>query len=178
MTHTHTNLSFDQLRSSGEFLRIIIKSLTSCVLLLDHEMNLVAFNHPLETIFGVQPPNGEQLHKCGNVIGCAYAVESMLECGTTDHCKTCPIRVNALESYVRGTESYKQKLSRDFYTAKGEKILKHLQFSSVSFVYADEKYILVIIEDITEQTNYAKINQQQQKTIEDLEDKIKLLTKK
>lgn len=156
-------------------MRTIIESLTSCVLLLDHEMNLKAFNRPLETIFGVQPPEGEILQKCGNVIGCAYAVESMKECGTTDHCKTCPLRVNALESYVRGTESYKQKLSRDFYTAKGDKILKHLQYSSVSFIYDDEKYILVIIDDITEQASLVQYCEEMKLKIEELEDKIQFL---
>lgn len=151
MIQTHTNLNFTQLQSSGDFLRIIIDHLSSCILLLDHEMNLKAFNRPLETIFGVNPPEIGGYIKCGNVIGCAYAVESMKECGKTDHCKTCPLRVSALESYVRGTETHRQKLTRDFYNAKGEKKLKHLQFSTVSFVYEKEKYILVNIEDTTEQ---------------------------
>lgn len=177
MTFTHTNLSFSQLNSSSDFMRIIIENLTSCVLLLDHEMNLKAFNRPLESIFGVQPPKGEELLKCGNVIGCAYAVESMMECGTTDHCKTCPLRVDALESYVRGTETYKQKLSRDFYTCRGEKILKHLQYSAIGFMFDNEKYILVIIDDITEQTNQLMRFQEMQAKIEELEETIAYLRK-
>jgi len=171
--HTHTNLSFSQLNASGDFLRIIIDNLTSCILLLDHEMNLKAFNRPLETIFGVDPPSGETLIKCGNVIGCAYAVESMKECGTTDHCKICPLRISALESYVRGVETYKQKLSRSYYSAKGQKFLKHLQYSTGSFVFEKEKYILVIIDDITEQMVLEDKCQRLEKTIEELEDKIR-----
>jgi hypothetical protein len=148
-----TNVSFDYLSGSNEFLNRIVHNISSCVLLLNGEMMLKANNEPLKTIFSNKPHEDIMYHKCGNVIGCAYAVEEEKECGTTSQCNTCPLRISALKSYSNGISVYKEKLSREFYTTSLTKELKHLQFSTRLFSFERERYIILIIDDITPLVN-------------------------
>jgi hypothetical protein len=148
-----TNVSFDYLSGSNEFLNLIIHNISSCVLLLNGDLMLKAYNEPLKTIFSNKPHEDIMYRKCGNVIGCAYAVEEEKECGNTSQCNTCPLRISSLKSYSDGISVYKEKLSRDFYTTSLTKELKHLQFSTRLFSFERERYIILIIDDITPLVN-------------------------
>jgi hypothetical protein len=144
-----TNVSFDYLSNSNEFLNLIIHYISSCVLLLNREMMLKAYNEPLRTIFSNKPHEDIMYRKCGNVIGCAYAVEEEKECGSTSQCKTCSLRVSAMKSYSDGVFIYKEKISREFYTTDHKKVMKHLEFSTRVFEFEQERYVILIIDDIT-----------------------------
>jgi hypothetical protein len=144
-----TNVSFDHLSKSNDFLNLIIHSISSCVLLLNQEMMLKAYNEPFRTIFSNKPDEDIMYHKCGNVIGCAYAVEEVKECGTTSQCSSCSLRISALKSYTDGILVYKEKISREFYTSEHKKELKQLQFSTRIFHFELERYIVLIIDDIS-----------------------------
>jgi hypothetical protein len=146
---SHTNRSFDYLSKSDGFLNLIIHNISSCVLLLNNEMMLMAYNEPLKAMFSDKDHNEIMYQKCGNVIGCALAVEEEKECGTTSHCRICSLRESALKTYINGIVVYKEIISREFYISKHKKELKHLQFSTRIFNFEDEKYILLIINDIT-----------------------------
>lgn len=145
----HTNKSFDIIKGSSGFLDIIMQEIPSCVLLLDSEMMLFAYNDALKTIFSNKPEEYILYKKCGNVIGCAYAVEEEKECGTTSMCKFCSLRESALTSYSSSMNIYKQRLDREFYTTGLNKEMKHLEFSSRVFQYDRERYVVLIINDIT-----------------------------
>jgi hypothetical protein len=144
-----TNVSFDHLSKSNDFLNLIIHSISSCVLLLNQEMMLKAYNEPLRTIFSNKPDEDIMYQKCGNVIGCAYAVEEVRECGTTSQCSSCSLRISALKSYFDGILIFKEKISREFYTSEHKKELKQLQFSTRIFHFELERYIVLIIDDIS-----------------------------
>lgn len=148
-----TNVSFDFLSKSDKFLNLIIHNISSCVLLLNKDMMLKAYNEPLKTIFSNKPEEEILYHKCGEVIGCAYSVEEEKECGTTSQCKTCSLRESALQSYSDGTMIFKEKIEREFYTSNLKKELKHLQFSVRNFNFENERYILMLIDDITPLVN-------------------------
>jgi hypothetical protein len=143
------NISFSYLSTSPQFLNLIINNITSCVLLLNNQMMLKAYNDPLKTMFSNKKHEDIIYHKCGNVIGCAYAVEEEAECGTASHYAYCILRESALLTYASGKPTIKQKFSRDFYTSATHKELKHLQFSIKVFDFHLERYILLIIDDIT-----------------------------
>lgn len=143
------NTSFNFLKGSSDFLNIIINNISSCVLLLDNNMMLHAYNDALQTIFTRKENEHILYHKCGNVIGCAYAVEEQKECGTTTMCQYCSLRESALLSYTEGKNIYKERLDREFYKTNFQKVMKHLQFSSRVFYFKKERYIILIIEDIT-----------------------------
>jgi hypothetical protein len=145
-----TNESFDFLGNSSEFLNLMIHDIGSCILLLDKDMMLYAYNEPLKNIFADKPNEDILYKKCGNVIGCAYAVEEEKECGTSSQCAFCSLRENTFNSYLDNQAIYNIRIDREFYKTNTEKVLKHLQFSTRLFNFKKDKYIMIIIEDITQ----------------------------
>ncbi|MGQ8335079.1 hypothetical protein ACUNWD_00895 [Sunxiuqinia sp. A32] len=145
-----TNVSFDYLRHSSDFLNIILNNISSCILLLDKKMELQAFNEPLISIFSARKGEDLLYVRCGEAIGCAYQVDEMKECGKTSQCANCSIRESALLSYFEKKPIYRDNFSREFYMHNGKKVMKHLQFSTRCFEFQNDSYIILIINDITE----------------------------
>ncbi|WP_297091940.1 hypothetical protein [uncultured Draconibacterium sp.] len=146
---TMANHSFDMLATSGEFMQMILNNITSCVLLLDKDMKLQAFNDVLKTIFSNKADEDILYLLCGEAIGCAYQIEEAKDCGKTSKCCTCELRLSAFDSYLNNTIVYKQHIQRPFFNKKGEREMKDLQFSTRHFYFRNEKYIILIIDDIT-----------------------------
>ena len=165
---SHTNKCFEYLSNSPDFLYSIISNLNACVLLLDKQMRLVAFNDPIKTIFSNKPDEHLLYHRCGEALGCAHTVDEMKDCGKTSKCESCKLRELALLTYLNDQPVYKEQISREFYTKTGEKEMKHLQFSIQLFRYEKEKYILILVEDITHLVNQKETIKQQQLTIDKL----------
>ncbi len=149
---TMTNESFNFLRGSSDFLNTILNNITSCVLLLDKEMRLRAFNDALNTIFTSKKEEELRYQKCGEAIGCAHQIEEQKECGETTKCKSCELRIAALTSYMNNEIIEKDHIIRPFFDTNHQKVDKHLQFSTRLFLFNHEKYIIMIIEDITNLT--------------------------
>ncbi len=146
---TMANHSFDMLAGSGEFMNLLLDNITSCVLLLDKNMRLQAFNNALKTIFS-NKANENLLYKpCGEAIGCAYQIEEAKDCGKTSKCCTCELRLAAFDSYLNNTIVYKKHIRRPFFNQNNEREMKDLQFSTRHFYFKQEKYIILIINDIT-----------------------------
>ncbi|WP_319511656.1 hypothetical protein [uncultured Draconibacterium sp.] len=147
---TMANHSFDMLAESGEFLNLVLNNITSCVLLLDKDMKLQAFNDALKSIFSNKADEDLKYMLCGEAIGCAYQIEEAKDCGKTSKCCTCELRLAAFDSYLNNTVIYKKHIRRPFFNENGERIMKDLQFSTRHFYFKNEKYIILIIDDITE----------------------------
>lgn len=145
-----TNVSFAFLKSSSDFLNLVLNNINSCVLLLDKDMRLQAFNDATTAIFLRNKEEDIQYVRCGEAIGCAYQVEEMKDCGQTPHCNRCPLREAALISYSENKPVYREHIAREFYMNDGKKVLKHLQFSTRSFHFQKDRYILMIVDDISE----------------------------
>ncbi len=150
---SHANLSFNLLSGSSKFLNIVLDNINSCVLLLDKNMELVAFNNSLKTIFSNNKDEDLLYWKCGEAIGCAYQIEEKKECGTTSMCSSCELRLAAMESYLDDIAVYKEHIQRPYFNYEGDKIDKDLQFSTRLFKYNNEKFIIMIVEDITKLLN-------------------------
>jgi hypothetical protein len=146
---TSTNVSFDFLKNSNEFLYDVINNINSCILLLNNKMELQAFNDALKTIFSDKTDEELMYQRCGEALGCAYHVEEQQDCGKTSQCNNCELRISALTSYMDDKTIYKEHIIRPFYNQVNQKVEKHLQFSTRFFNYLEEKYIILIIDDIT-----------------------------
>lgn len=144
-----TNESFNFLSSSSDFLNIILKNINSCVLLLDKDVRLRAYNDPLKTIFSNREREDLLYIRCGEAIGCAYQIEEKKECGKTSNCCDCELRVAALTSYLNGVAIFKDHIVKPFFTGDNKRVDKHLQFSTRIFHFNNEKYIIMIIEDVS-----------------------------
>jgi len=147
---TIANHSFEMLAGSGEFLNIVMNNITSCIVLLDKDVKLQAFNDALKTIFSNKENEDLLYMRCGEAIGCAYQIEEAKDCGSTSQCKTCELRLAALDTYLNNSVTYKKHINRPFLNNKMEKEYKDLQVSTRLFTFKREKYIMLIINDITE----------------------------
>ncbi|QIA09556.1 hypothetical protein [Draconibacterium halophilum] len=146
---TMANHSFDMLTESSEFMNLVLDNITNCVLLLDKDMRLQAFNKALKTIFSNKADEDLLYMRCGEAIGCAYQIEEAKDCGKTSKCCTCELRLAAFDSYLNNSIIYKKHIRRPFFTQNGEREMKDLQFSTRQFYFRKEKYIILIIDDIT-----------------------------
>ena len=153
MNRTLTNESFDMLKGSSQFLNVVLNNINSCVLLLNQKMELQAFNDATKTIFSNKPDEHMLYKRCGEAIGCAYQIEESRNCGETSRCCDCELRISALTSYMENKAVYKEFFERPFYRKSGEKVMKQLQFSTRVFNLDKEKYIILIVEDISNITN-------------------------
>lgn len=144
-----TNESFSFLSHSSDFLNILLNNINSCILLLDKDVRLRAYNDPLKTIFSSRKHEDLLYVRCGEAIGCAYQIEEKMECGKTSKCNDCELRVAALTSYMNSVAVFKEHIVKPFFTHDDMKVDKHLQFSTRLFQFQDEKYIILIIEDIS-----------------------------
>jgi hypothetical protein len=147
---THTNERFSVLSESSEFLNLILNNINSCIMLLDKDLKLRAYNDPLLSIFSNKKNENLMYRKCGEVIGCAYQIEEEKLCGNTSMCRTCELRISALNSYASNEAIFNEKITKPFFNFDGVKVEKHLQYSTRLFPYQKEKYIIMILEDITE----------------------------
>lgn len=150
---TNTNISFSFLKNSKTFLNMLLNNINSCVLLLDNKMELRAFNEPMKTIFSNKQDEDLIYRKCGEAIGCAYQIEEEKECGKTSKCSDCELRIAAMDSYLNNIVVYKEHLTKPFINHDNQKDDKHLQFSTRLFIHEREKYIIMMIEDISEIIN-------------------------
>ena len=112
-------------------------------------MRLHAFNPALKTIFSNKQNEYLLYRKCGEAIGCAYQIDEAAECGKTSKCNTCDLRLAALISFVENKTVYKEKITKPFYTIDNKLVDKHLQFSTRLFIHNREKYIFMMVEDIS-----------------------------
>jgi sigma-B regulation protein RsbU (phosphoserine phosphatase) len=144
-----TNESFSFLSHSSDFLNIVLNNVNSCILLLDKDVRLRAYNDPLKTIFSNRKHEDLLYVRCGEAIGCAFQIEEKMQCGKTSKCNDCELRVAALTSYMNNEAVYKEHIVKPFFTHDNIKIEKHLQFSTRTFHFNGERYIVMIIEDIS-----------------------------
>lgn len=150
---TSENTPIKVLRSNPDFLNGILENISSCVLLLNKELKLTAYNNSIKTIFSNKPEEELLYRRCGEAIGCAATVDEMKDCSTTSKCCHCDLRRCGLKTYASGEAVYKQRISKEFYRQSGNKELRHLQFSTRKVSIDTDSYVMVVVEDITSLVN-------------------------
>jgi hypothetical protein len=96
--------------------------------------------------------------RCGEAIGCAHTVEEQKDCGTTSKCQFCELRESALLSYMNDEVIVSKQVTRPFFNSNNEKVDINLEFSTRLFEFKNEKYIIMLIEEISENTIGVKKN--------------------
>jgi sigma-B regulation protein RsbU (phosphoserine phosphatase) len=141
---------FDELAKSSEFLYFLLNHISTSILILNKDLELQAFNEPMQTLFGNKKNEDLLYVRCGEAIGCAHQVESQQQCGETNHCKSCRIRIDSIEAYATRQAIFNKPFVRHFYKADGTKELKNLMYTIKPLYFDKHYYLLVLIEDMTE----------------------------
>jgi len=141
-----TNVSFNFLKGSQEFLELILENINCSVLLLNNHMQLISFNNAFFTMFPKNKDKDLSLVRCGEAIGCAYQVEEQKECGDTSNCRNCELRLSAISTYLNNTSTFRKKITRPFYLNNNKKVNLDLQYTTKNFAFEGDKYIVMLIE--------------------------------
>ena len=157
----------NDLKESNEFLNALIDNINAAVLIVDRAMRIEQFNHSLEMLFG---RSGDTLsgERCGNALGCVFAVDENVECGKSSHCHQCVLRRSILCAFTEKVPRHKQKLVREFYI-QGRALTKYFEYTTGYIVFHGQEMILVIVDDVTEsETQKLELIEKQNRIDEDL----------
>ncbi len=160
-------LVIQDLKDSTNILNLVLENIESGVFLTNAELKLQEFNTALEKLFSKSEQ--DLLHKkCGNAIGCVFAVEESTLCGETSNCPDCQLRDAIIKALEENMPTRKSRLKRIFYI--GEKpIEKYFQFSVRRVQCGDEPLIMVVFEDLTElESQRVQLIEKQHRLEEDL----------
>lgn len=135
------------LKNSIEFLNLIFDTIPTAIMIVDKNAKIHAFNNSLSMIF--QKSDDKILNQlCGNGIGCAFEVESNLDCGCTQFCKDCPLRNGILSAINENKNTCNSLLKRNFYI-DNKSVTKFLRFSIKPISLNNENFAILFFDDVT-----------------------------
>jgi sigma-B regulation protein RsbU (phosphoserine phosphatase) len=158
-------LALQDLKDSTNLLNLVLENIDSAVFLTDSEVKLQDFNTTLEKLFS--RPEQDLLYKrCGNAIGCVFAVEEDALCGEASHCPNCELRNSIVRALETNESTDRALLHRRFYV--GDKpVEKYFQFSVRRLQWGKEPLIMVVFEDLTELESQRLMLLEKQRRLED-----------
>jgi len=167
-------LQLENLKESNEFLNILFDNITSALFIVDQSAKIENVNDSFSILFQKREDQivGEL---CGNALGCVFAIEEEKDCGTTSFCSKCKLRKDILKTMSEKVPTYRNKLSRDFYTSQ-TKDSKYFLYSTKFIQFHGKKYTLIIVDDHTELEKQKRRLEEQNETLKSLnEQKSKFL---
>jgi diguanylate cyclase (GGDEF)-like protein len=138
----------DPLLASPEFTEFLFNNLTSAIFLVDGGLKIQKINDTYKELFGTDESRSLNA-RCGNALGCVYAVDQKAQCGDTKECEICVLRDSLLKSFSDANGVVTCYVSRPFYV-NGTLSLKHLQLKIHRVEYREKPMAIVAIHDITE----------------------------
>ena len=135
------------------FLKTLFESVPIGVMLIDSEGQVKHVNNFMRQAFGVS--DATLIDKAmGEVIKCANVVGRNVACGKGKNCKNCQLVKPSLAA-IEGMHSLRQKAEMQL--RLGENVEdKILIITTAPFEYEDEKYAILLLEDITELSKYRR----------------------
>lgn len=136
------------LKNSIDFLNLIFDNIPTAIMVVDKDARIHSFNNSLNKIF--QKENEKLLNKlCGNGIGCAFEVDSNLDCGFTMYCDECVLRKGIISAIKERKETNNQLLKRNFYI-NNNCTNKYLRFSIKPISLEKEDFAIIFFDDVTD----------------------------
>ena len=158
------------LKESNDFLNIVFDSMLASIFVVDKELILRSLNKSGSKMLG----RDEGIiigKKCGEGLGCEHQEKEHKGCGNNEMCKTCELRMNLLKSLIKKIPIEEAILDRHFKIGNEIK-RKIFNYTTNYIMYQNEKMVILIINDITEEEERKeRINRQYQK-IKELNDEM------
>lgn len=137
----------DSLIKNEKYLKTVIDALPSAVFVVDADFNIFDLNPEAKTLFSIDSEVVLR-RQSGEIMHCMNAIESKDGCGTAASCPDCVIR-NSIDIASNGKVVHKSKYQLKI--QKNDKLSDiHLLVSASPFNYDNGKFILLVLEDITE----------------------------
>ena len=141
--------SINALLESPEFAGFLFNNLSSAIFLIDADFRVQRVNDAYSTLFSQE--EADALGRlCGDAIGCQFAVDQGVSCGSTKDCANCAIRNSVLASSQAANGAVKRVyVSRTFYI-QGNPVKKHLRVSTKALAWNGGPMNVITIDDVTE----------------------------
>ncbi len=151
-------IPYEEIARSAEFPGALFNDITSAIFLADGDCRLRAINDPFRALFH-KPEDKIIGELCGNVLGCKH-VNGNNDCGTTVDCHDCGLRKGILRTFHEGIRFTRHKISRTFYI-RGKPVLKYFHYSTRPITLNNQRLVMFILDDITqEEWQQIKIQEQ------------------
>ncbi len=151
------------LRESNAFLNLLLEQMPAVVLLTDADLHILELNDAYTALFG-QSRQQAIGQRCGNALGCAFAVSEEALCGETSQCHRCQLRQAAQTALQHGVPADRIPLSHTFWV-HGQPQKRHLEFSTRLISFEGRSLVALILYDVTELTCANRELQRQQAEI-------------
>lgn len=145
---TSTNVTFNFLKDSSNFLNLVLDNITTVVMLLNSKMELIAFNETIKNVFPFSKHKDLKYADCGEALGCLSHIDQKKACGNTSNCSKCELRLSAINSYLENKPTYRKRVSKEIYFDDGFHKRVDLVYSTRLFIFRGEKYLLLLIDPV------------------------------
>ncbi len=159
-------IDIETLRSSNEFLNILLDNIESAVFIADEHLTIYQFNDSFLSLFSRKSSSIVDI-TFGPASGCINSIRKNKPCGETSACANCILKRSLLDTLVDETPNGKKYLERIFYI-DGIPQKKYLEFTSRQIKFHGRKMILVFVYDIT-QIEQSKIQLKEKQSQIDLD---------
>ena len=106
-------VNIKDLSESSDFLNILIDNISSTIFIVAADLKVKNSNKAFGNLF--QRTEDQILGKlCGNALGCIYTEEGARQCGTTEYCNVCDLRIALLNTFLDHIPMNKGILDRKF----------------------------------------------------------------
>jgi len=138
----------NHLFDSSEFSQFLFDNIASAVFILDSSLRVQKVNESFRKLFSRSEQDILQQY-CGNAIGCAFAENAQLQCGSTPECGHCLLRSSILRSAQTPQQAETAYISRNFIIG-GQSIFKHFRIQAKHIPFAGAPYTIVSVDDVTQ----------------------------
>jgi nitrogen fixation/metabolism regulation signal transduction histidine kinase len=129
------------------FVQSVLDAIPYPIFVVDEDVRILAFNRTAGSQLE-ELSDDAILQRSGDVLKCLHANESPLGCGHSDACKHCDIRNTVRESYENSTVC-RTRVKFEVLT-DGLPVATHLLITASPFLYREDKYVLLTLEDIND----------------------------
>lgn len=133
----------------ADYLRSVFDAVPSPAFVVDRDVRILDANRAASLFMGDQPEKFLR-QRAGDVLRCLQAAEAPNGCGTGEACTDCLVR-NSVKQAMDGYEAVRQRTAMQLVEGNGISEL-HLLVTASPFRYEGARYVLLIMEDITELT--------------------------
>ena len=131
------------------FCRVVLDAVPVPMLVVDDDVRIIGFNAAASALL---PKDKEAVlrRRGGDALHCLHTTESLKGCGHGERCKDCMVR-NSVTAAYGGQPSSRQKARMEL-VRDGAIVELDMLVTTAPFTYEGRKLVLLILEDVTEET--------------------------
>lgn len=137
----------DHSQNLDQFFHTIINAIPSPLLVEDQDLRIIQYNSAASVLFG-QEPEHILRHKTGDTLHCVNAAKTTKGCGHSADCSSCNVRNSVKQAFA---DKMINRLKTKMDLVSGNKVQEiHLLVTTSPFVFKENRYVLLLLEDISE----------------------------